>query len=123
MRLPGLLAHGPEVESRRLRALILIDTESRLAGLDQDQEHMEAMVREFKKRGVADVTVLREKKVTKDKVLEFFRAESDASTDTVLFYYSGHGATDPRLGHFIAYQRATTFPLDCARGNGAIARD
>lgn len=103
MRLPSAVAQGPAGESRMVRALLVIDMESGLAGLDEDREHIVSMLHELQTQGRAQVTVLQRRgEATAQAVQNFFRAQPDASADTILFYYSGHGATDPRRGHYMA---------------------
>lgn len=105
MKLPPAVAvqGGSAAESRTVRALLVIDKASNLAGLDEDRQHVESILQDLRRQGRAQVTVLeRQGEATAQGVQNFFRAQPDASADTVLFYYSGHGATDPRLGHFLA---------------------
>lgn len=92
----------PTSESQRIHALLVIDTASNLAGLDVDKANMRSLLEAFERERRADVRILEHpREVNRDEILRFFRSLPDVRRDTVLLYYSGHGATDPRRGHYI----------------------
>lgn len=106
MQLPAArngAAPAPVDESRKVRALLVIDTDSGLDGVDQDRQNMRSLLARFERQGRAEVKVFEgSQDVNRDRIINYFRSQPDASLDTVLFYYSGHGATDPRVGHYLA---------------------
>lgn len=90
-------------ESRRVRAVLVVDTLSKLAGLEFDRDRMRSMLEIVGGDGRADVTILEGQDANARGVLNYLRGLGDASSDTVLVYYSGHGATDPGRGHALTF--------------------
>src|SRR5262249_40558594 len=41
---------------------------------------------------------------TPDKILGYYRALRTNGTETLLFFYAGHGATDDKVGHYLQLQ-------------------
>lgn len=103
---PGPIGGSTAPESRRVRPLLIVDTDSKLAGLDEDWESMEAVLAPLRTAGRCDSpTVLSGRAVTRDNVLRWLRSQADTAPDTLVVYYTGHGATDPNpaRGHFLAF--------------------
>lgn len=106
------LADTRPQELRTLHGLIVIDT---LSGLGEsvavDGSHIEDLLRGGIPRDRLDVTLLTGKDVTAPKILDYYRNVKVGPGDGLLFFYAGHGATDPEKGHFFALQKLHTTPL------------
>lgn len=102
---------GP-AELRRLHALLVIDT---LSGLGEsvavDGNRIEEMLRGGVPRDRLDLTLLTGKDVTSARILDYFHKLTAGPDEGLLFYYAGHGATDPEKGHLLALQQLETTPL------------
>lgn len=97
---------------RKLYALIIVDTLSGLGeSVSVDGDRVFDLLRSGVPRDRLDVTVLTGKDVTANRIREYYRDVKCGSTDGLLFYYAGHGATDPEKGHFFALQKLKTAPL------------
>jgi hypothetical protein len=98
----------PAQESTRLRALIVCDTKDPVVGksVAADAVTFEQLLKDgfaghadrlvIKKFTGADVTVTR--------ILDHLRGLKTGSTETVLFFFAGHGATSRRYGHMLQVQ-------------------
>ncbi len=99
-------------ELRKLHALVVVDT---LSGLGEsvaiDGNRIEDMLRGGVPRDLLDLVQLTGKDVTAKNILNHFKNLSVAANDGLLFFYAGHGATDPEKGHFFALQKLATTPL------------
>lgn len=102
----------PPQELRKLHALLVIDT---LSGLGEsvviDGERVKHLLQGSVPRDRLELTVLKDKDVTAAKILNYYKDRKIGPTDAALFYYAGHGATDPKKGHFLALQELDTAPL------------
>jgi caspase domain-containing protein len=107
----AVAATGP-AELRKLHALLVVDT---LSGLGEsvavDGNRIEDMLRSGVPRDRLDLTLLTGKDVTSARVLDYFQNLKAGPDDGLLFFYAGHGATDPEKGHFQALQKLDTTPL------------
>jgi hypothetical protein len=99
-------------ELRKLHALLVVDTLSGLGeSVSVDGNRIEDMLRGGIPRDRLDLTLLTGKDVTSKNILGYFKNLSVAPNDGLLFFYAGHGATDPEKGHFFALQKLATAPL------------
>jgi hypothetical protein len=98
-------------EHRRLLALLVIDTNSNLAeSVACDLHTMEGLLRNNIPEGRLEVKVLKKDDVTREKILDHYRKLEVKPTDALLFFYAGHGATDPELGHCFVLQHNNDKP-------------
>lgn len=85
--------------------LLVMDTDDKEIG---DQVKMdEKNLKSFFERSIAEkrrtITVLNGQQATKKEIDNYYRSLKVNANDTLLFYYSGHGATDEsRYGHVLA---------------------
>jgi hypothetical protein len=93
-------AQGQEL--KKLHALLVIDTASNLGdSVQKDLNTMRDLLQQLP-RDKVETTVLQGTDATPDRVLDFFKRLAIGSDEAMLCYYSGHGATDPDRGHFLA---------------------
>jgi hypothetical protein len=59
----------------------------------------------------AEIRILTGKDVNAEAILSYYRDLNVGRDDALLFYYAGHGATDPTKGHFLALQELDAKPL------------
>lgn len=90
-------------ESRMVRAVLVVDTASGLSGLEQDRDRMLGLLGPLRDEGRCEVTVLEGPDATAGALLGTLRQMGGAGGDTVLVYYTGHGATDPARGHALTF--------------------
>jgi hypothetical protein len=103
-------AQAPEL--RRVRALLVIDTRSGLGeSVELDGRRMMSVLRTGLPKDRLDVTTLTGAKVSRATILSYYRNLATGPDEALLFYYAGHGATDPDKGHFLALQELKTEPL------------
>jgi hypothetical protein len=103
---------APAAELRKLHALLVIDTRSGLGkSVVIDGDRIENLLKVGIPRARLELTILKDKDVTKDRILQYYRNLKADNSDALLFYYAGHGATDPSKGHFLALQKLKTQPL------------
>jgi hypothetical protein len=89
-------------QSNRVHAILIVDTLSKLAGLDGDKERILSIIQQIPANR-RTIQVLDQARARADVVLQSLRGLGDVSSDTVLIYYSGHGATDPTRGHALTF--------------------
>jgi hypothetical protein len=110
--LPRPAQAEPPQELRKLHALLVIDTRTDLRdSVLIDGERVKHMLVCGIPKDRLELTVFRDKDVTTARILEYYKAHKVGSTDAMLFYYAGHGATDPQKGHWLALQELHTAPL------------
>lgn len=109
--LTGLLAWFPRActaappEHTRLRALLVIDTNSNLRDSTRiDQRTMVHLLQGTIPRDRREITILAGNDVTPDKILNYYKRLRTGPSEALLFYYAGHGATDKAYGHYLALQ-------------------
>jgi Caspase domain len=94
-------------EQKRLLALLVIDTNSNLAeSVACDLHTMECLLRNNIPEGRLEVKILKKDEVTREKILDHYKKLDVKPTDALLFFYAGHGATDPDLGHCLVLQHS-----------------
>jgi len=108
---PAVVA-GPAPELHKVHALLVIDTLSGLGGsVKVDGERIERLLHNNLPPDRAEIRVLTGKDVKAEGILAYYRNLKATSDDALLFYYAGHGATDPKKGHFLALQELNAEPL------------
>ncbi|MDR3636243.1 MAG: caspase family protein [Isosphaeraceae bacterium] len=86
----------------RVFALLAIDTDAQVAGVDDDGRAMSAMLaRGFGSSRLLNMRVLVGPQVRPDVIVNTIRGLPVGPNDTILFYYSGHGATFEGRGHVL----------------------
>ena len=92
-------------ESRRIRAVLVVDTGAKLEALKDNLAMLRVILEPFRVEGRCDITVLTGQQATADGMRSAIRAQGDASGDTLLVYYTGHGLTDLGRGHALNFTR------------------
>ena len=80
---------------------LIIATDARAgfgANLVADMKNMERVFRQNVPSSRLEIMVMEPKTVTPDSILETIDAVKSNETDTLVFYYSGHGANDDKNG-------------------------
>ncbi len=86
----------------RVFALLAIDTESHIAGIEDDARTMTSVLRGgFGNSGILDMKVITKEDVRPDVIVDYFRRVPCGPNDVLLFYYSGHGGTFEGEGHML----------------------
>lgn len=94
-------AAQPHPPLRKLHALLVIDSTSDLKqSVVEDGKHMTELLRAGLPGGHLDLTELRGADVTANNILTHFERLSSGPDEAILFYYAGHGATDPIRGPY-----------------------
>lgn len=104
--LAGLLRDAPPAaaaEPPRVFALVVVDTASQLEGLEQDGRNIAATLRGgLPGPGQLILTTLDGPDATADRVRDYYAHLPAGPDDALVFYYSGHGATDTEgRGHYL----------------------
>ena len=108
-------------ESRRVKAILVIDTATKIDALLGNLAIVRAMLAPLVAEGRCDVTVLQGQDATAGKLVEAIRSIGDASSDTVFVYYTGHGATDVGKGHaFTLAQRPVLYRAEVRQELAAL---
>lgn len=100
--------------SSRVRVLLVIDTHARDLGNFPQRvggTMQNLLTTGFEGRGnLITIDVLDGNRATPDRVISYYRNLQTNSTETLLFYYFGHGAIDPRNSeHYLAMQYGALF--------------
>jgi hypothetical protein len=112
----GWAAAAPRQEQTRVRALLVIDTNSSLGdSVTIDRSHVESLLHDGIPQSQYDVTVLQGDRVTRENILNYYRKLKTDPSETLLFFYAGHGATDPKT-------RQHYFCLQAPRKNLVLTR-
>ncbi|SRR5579883_562677 len=105
-------AAGPAPELRKVHALLVVDTMSSLAeSVKVDGERMERLLYNNLPADRSEIRVLTGKDVSAEGILAYYRTLKVTPNDALLFYYAGHGATDPEKGQFLALHELKAKPL------------
>lgn len=124
IQLPGMGTGGQNNggsagESARVRALVIIDTNSQLNGLEADKDRITTLLK-YVGAARLDMTIFEGPRANPDDVVRHIRSWGNASNDTIFVYYSGHGATDPTRGHALTFTQGG--PLYRSRLREEMAR-
>jgi hypothetical protein len=101
------------VAATRVRVLLVCDTDAGggiAKGVRVNQSRMEKFFRDAFNSQILDLRTFTGDKVSPGGVLDYYRNLSSAASDTLVFYYSGHGqspggATNPNPEHYLAMTR------------------
>jgi hypothetical protein len=103
----GLLVTGspllaaPPKEVNKLHVLMVFDTLDEI--LADSLQIDESRMREFLTSNIPpnrhSLTVLKGEQVSRERILNHYRQAKPKATDGLLFFYGGHGATDPTKKH------------------------
>jgi hypothetical protein len=108
---PAARADGPAQprELKRLRVLLVIDTESNLASsVQKDRNNMRDLLEKYIDEKRRTIDIIEGTKVTREDILRYYRDLKTGPDEALLFFYAGHGCTDPKLGHCLQPQMAKT---------------
>jgi hypothetical protein len=106
LALPATVCQAQPAESKRVVAILVVDSKDEGIGkaVLKDGEQMKQTLEEGfgknKEQLLLHPTVEGDN-VTPDGVLDFIDKLEVEKTDTLLFYYSGHGAWDPDKGQYL----------------------
>jgi hypothetical protein len=122
MRLAGLLLpliiNPPQIRAQdagRVFALLAIDTDSQIAGIDEDGRSMTAALTSgFGNSGILELSVLAGAEVRPGAIVEYFRTVRSGPNDVLLFYYTGHGGMFEGRGHVLTTSHGN-LPRDALR--------
>jgi hypothetical protein len=94
-----------QADLTKLRVLAVIDTDSNLKkSVQKDQATIITTLCRGIPSGMFDLTVLAGEDATPDKIVDHYRKLRTNKSEALLFYFAGHGATDPQNGHFLAME-------------------
>jgi hypothetical protein len=81
---------------------VALDAGSHLWGLEQNATRIDFLLQMIAPNsGAVSVQAIPQAQITPRGLISYFNALGDVMpTDVLIFYYAGHGATDPRIGHF-----------------------
>jgi hypothetical protein len=86
----------------RVFALLVIDTDAQIAGLERDGEAMVSVLRQgLGGPPLLKLDVLNGEDVQPEAILNYYKNLPSGPNDALLFYYSGHGATIEGRGHVL----------------------
>jgi hypothetical protein len=102
-------ADGSPAELKTLRVLLVLDTSSNLAqSIKHDSENMRIVLEEHIPEGRRKIDVIDGKRVTRENILRYYRDLKTGPDEVLLFFYSGHGRIDPKLGQCLEPQMGKT---------------
>jgi len=89
----------------KLRVLAVIDSDSDLKkSVEKDQSTVVTTLCRGIPSKMFDLTVLAGEDATRDNIIDHYRKLRTNKSEALLFYFAGHGATDPEHGHYLAMQ-------------------
>jgi hypothetical protein len=89
-------------DTGRVFALLAIDTDAKIAGLEDDERGMTAALESgFGSTGLLQLRVLEADKLSPNAIVSAIRGLPIGPDDTLLVYYTGHGATVEGRGHVL----------------------
>jgi hypothetical protein len=89
-------------DAGRVFALLAIDTDSQIAGIEDDGRSMSAaLMSGFGNTEFLDLRILTGADVRPDVIVDYFRNLRSGPDDVLLFYYTGHGAMFEGRGHVL----------------------
>jgi hypothetical protein len=93
-------------ELKLLRALVVIgNADSKLApSVEQDRKNMKVLLEEHLPADRRRIDYLDGNRVTREEILKYYRNLKTGPDEALLFFYAGHGAIDPKLGHCLTPQ-------------------
>jgi hypothetical protein len=88
----------------KVHVLLVLDTQdAKIGGTVQiDEKNVTKFLTDGIPEARRSFKILKDGDITPENIRAYYRALNvNAGRDTVLFYYSGHGATDPQRGHYL----------------------
>src|SRR5262249_17060179 len=99
----GRASAAPEL--KKVRILLVFDTTSDLNDqLVKDEKRIGRLLRTHLPAARVEVRTLRGREATREKILSHYRNLRTSAEEGLVFFYGGHGAMDPRKGHFLQLQ-------------------
>src|SRR5205823_6528277 len=97
----------------RIDVLIVCDTDTKLQGIERDARAMRAVF----EAGIQDprllsITTFTGALVSPAQVFDYYRKVQVGPNDALVFFYTGHGATDPTRGHCLTTERGMIYRKD-----------
>jgi hypothetical protein len=107
---PGVAAPA---ELKKVRILMVFDTSSDdlASSLAIDERRVKEMLQDTIPPQRYQLTVLRGKQVTRERILNHFKALSTNRQEGLVFFYGGHGAMDRTRGHYFELRAGKGAPL------------
>ena len=105
LTLLGALATGPRAQGEepvRIRAFVALDAGSHLWGLGENATRISFLLNSISPGGRnVSIQVIPQDHITPGGLVDYFNNLADVRpNDVLIYYYAGHGATDPKIGHF-----------------------
>src|SRR5579859_3717553 len=96
------LLSAPPKEVNKLHVLLVFDTQDDLLSdsLEIDEQRVLGFLNSTIPANRLSVTVLKGENVTPERILDHYRKAKPSTEDGLLFFYGGHGATDPVKKHY-----------------------
>lgn len=114
---PALARADAPDEASRVRILLVLDTDDKQGvtwGLDGDnmQAVLQAALRKQKLDARSTIDIFTGSKVTPEKILGYYASLQTQPSETLVFYYSGHGGLKAGKGHFLALHAGHLYRKD-----------
>ena len=98
-----LLSSCHLASAQKLHAILVADTDSNLKqSVQSDIAHFKSVLKAGLPNNKLRIIVIKGKQVTPNNITNLLKGIVINPTDSVLFYYSGHGGFDNKKGHFFA---------------------
>lgn len=92
-------------ELRKLHVLLVFDTVSDLdTQLVKDEMRLTSLLRHHIPKSRMQITVLKGDRATPANIRAYYRSLKVTPQEGMFFFYGGHGAIDPKKGHYLALQ-------------------
>jgi hypothetical protein len=92
-------------ELTRLHALLVIDSNSNIKDdVAVDRRRMERLLAGGIPPDRLDLTTYAGDRATPENILQYYRNLKTGPLEVLLFFFAGHGATDPQRGHYLALE-------------------
>ncbi|HKI33003.1 MAG TPA: caspase family protein [Gemmataceae bacterium] len=100
-------------ELKMLRVLLVIDNldVNQAAGVDHDANQMADLLAGHIPDARLQIDRLDGRKVSRENILKYYRNLKAGPDEALLFFYAGHGAIDPKLGHCLHTPAGSTSRL------------
>jgi len=99
-------------ELKMLRVLLVTDTGSDLGpSVTHDREHVKRVLEDQVPEDRRKIDCLEGSKVTLENIRKYYRDLETGPDEALLFFYAGHGAIDPKLGHCLHTPAGSTSRL------------
>jgi hypothetical protein len=92
-------------ELTKVHVLLVFDTTSDLKDqLVRDQKRVGRLLRNNLPPKLVEVKTLIGREATREKILAYYRSVPVSADEGLVFFYGGHGAMDPKKGHYLQLQ-------------------